>query len=302
MESFKLILREIGKIIEQPLIHINQRPISLTSIIVAVLVILVFVFFSKWLRKIAKTKLFPKYKLDEGVQLVILKLTHYLLVGLGVIVAVQSIGLNLTSLAVVFGLLSVGIGFGLQNVAANFVSGLIILFERPIKIGDRITIGDVLGDVMNINLRATLIRTIDNVSIIVPNSEFISSHVINWSHRDPKIRVHIPVGVAYGSDVPLVIRSLLQVGQNHAEVLKNPPPKVWFNEFSDSSLNFELLVWIAHPKRRPDIISELNKRIDEIFRRNKVQIPFPQRDLHIRSSVPFETVKSDQRPDDPYSR
>ena len=190
----------------------------------------------------------------------------------------------------VFGLLSVGIGFGLQNVASNFVSGLIILFERPIKIGDRITIGDVLGDVENISLRATLIRTMDNISIIVPNSEFISSRVINWSHRDPKIRVHIPVGVAYGSDVPLVIKSLLEVAENHPEVLKEPPPKFWFNEFGNSSLNFELLVWVPDPKRRPDIISELNKGIDEIFRKNKIQIPFPQRDLHIRSSVPIEAL------------
>jgi small-conductance mechanosensitive channel len=302
MESLKIILKEVGEIMQQPLLHVNQRPVTITSIVLGIIIILVFVFLSKWLRKIAKSKLFPKYELDEGIQLVILKLAHYLLVGLGIIVAVQSIGLNLTSLAVVFGLLSVGIGFGLQNVAANFVSGLIILFERPIKIGDRITIGDVLGDVMDINLRATLIRTIDNVSIIVPNSEFISSHVINWSHRDPKIRVHVPVGVAYGSDVPLVIKSLLEVAQNHVEVLKEPPPKVWFNEFADSSLNFELLVWIAHPKRRLEIISELNKRIDDIFRKNEIRIPFPQRDLHIRSTVPFEAVKSDDKTQNPSSQ
>jgi small-conductance mechanosensitive channel len=288
MKTIQIIMEEIGRIIEHPLLYINQRPITLTSIIVGIIILLIFIFLSKALRKIIKTKIFPKYALDEGIQLVILRVIHYLLVGLGIIVAVQSIGLNLTSLAVVFGLLSVGIGFGLQNVASNFVSGLIILFERPIKIGDRITIGDVLGDVENISLRATLIRTIDNISIIVPNSEFISSRVINWSHRDPKIRVHIPVGVAYGSDVPLVIKSLLEVAENHPELLKDPAPKVWFNEFGDSSLNFELLVWIPTPKRRPDIINELNKGIDEIFRKNKIQIPFPQRDLHIRSSVPIE--------------
>jgi small-conductance mechanosensitive channel len=288
METLRVIMVEIGKIIEHPLLYINQRPITLTSIIVGIIILLIFIFLSRALRKIIKTKIFPKYALDEGIQLVILRVIHYLLVGLGIIVAVQSIGLNLTSLAVVFGLLSVGIGFGLQNVASNFVSGLIILFERPIKIGDRITIGDVLGDVENISLRATLIRTIDNISIIVPNSEFISSRVINWSHRDPKIRVHIPVGVAYGSDVPLVIKSLLEVAENHPELLKDPAPKVWFNEFGNSSLNFELLVWIPDPKRGLDIINELNKGIDEIFRKNKIQIPFPQRDLHIRSSVPIE--------------
>jgi len=207
---------------------------------------------------------------------------------LGIIIAVQSIGLNLTSLAVVFGLLSVGIGFGLQNVASNFISGLIILFERPIEIGDRITVGDVWGDVVNINLRATLILTIDNIAIIVPNSEFISSRVTNWSYRDSKVRVHIPVGVAYGSDVQLVTNSLLEVARNNAEVMKDPAPEVWFTQFGDSSLKFELLVWTLDPKRRPEVISDLNKSIDAIFRKNKIEIPFPQRDIHIRTSVPLD--------------
>jgi len=288
MEAISSIIKEIGKVIEYPLFHINQRPITLTSMIVGIIILFVFLLLSRGLRRIIKTRLFPRYKLDEGIQLAILRVLHYLIVGLGIIMAVQFIGLNLTSLAVVFGLLSVGIGFGLQNVASNFISGLIILFERPIKIGDQITIGDVLGKVSNISLRATLIRTFDNVSIIVPNSEFITSQVINWSHRDPKIRVHVKVGVAYGSDVPLVINSLLEVAQNHPEVLKQPPPKVWFNEFGDSSLNFELLAWIPNPNRRLDMVSDLHKGIDDIFRKNKIQIPFPQRDLHIRSSVPGE--------------
>ncbi|MGB7063120.1 MAG: mechanosensitive ion channel domain-containing protein [Candidatus Zixiibacteriota bacterium] len=294
METLRTIMGEIGRIIEHPIVHVNQRPLTIMSIVLGIVILLVFVLISKGLRKLLKTRLFDKYELDEGIQLVILKLTHYLLVGLGVIIAVQFIGLNLTSLAVVFGLLSVGIGFGLQNVASNFVSGLIILFERPIKIGDRITIGDVWGDVVNISLRATLIRTVDNIAIIVPNSEFISSQVINWSHRDPKVRVHIPVGVAYGSDVPLVIKSLLETAENHPEVMKDPPPKVWFSEFGDSSLNFELLVWTLDPKKRLDVISKLNRGIDDIFRKNKIQIPFPQRDLHVRSSVPIRAFTGNQ--------
>lgn len=287
MENLGLILKKIGQIIDYPLFYINQKPISLTSIIVGIIILLIFYFISRGLRKLIKNKIFPKYKLDEGIQLAILRILHYLVIGLGIILGVQFIGLNLTSLAVVFGLLSVGIGFGLQNIAANFVSGLIILFERPIKIGDRITVGEVLGDVENISLRATHIRTIDNVSIIVPNSEFISSRVINWSHRDPKIRLHVPVGVAYGSDIHLVIRLLLEVVQNHPEVLKTPETKVWFKEFGNSSLNFELLAWIPDPKRRPDVISDLNIKIDDTFRKNNITIPFPQRDLHIRSSIPL---------------
>ena len=294
METLKTIMVEFGRIIEHPLVYVNQKPLTIMSFLLGIIILLIFVFVSKGLRKILKKRVFEKYQLDEGIQLVILKLTHYFLVGLGVIIAVQSIGLNLTSLAVVFGLLSVGIGFGLQNVASNFVSGLIILFERPIKIGDRITIGDVWGDVLNISLRATLIRTTDNIAIIVPNSEFISSQVINWSHGDPKVRIHIPVGVAYGSDVPLVTKSLLEVAKNHPEVMDDPAPRVWFTEFGDSSLNFELLAWTVDPKRRPDIISDLNKGIDEIFRKNNVVIPFPQRDLHVRSSVPIQAWSQDK--------
>jgi small-conductance mechanosensitive channel len=294
METLRNVMGEIGRVIEHPIVHVGQMPVTILSIVLGVVILLVFVLISKGLRKLLKTRVFAKYELDEGIQLVILKLTHYLLVGLGVIIAVQSIGLNLTSLAVVFGLLSVGIGFGLQNVTSNFISGLIILFERPIKIGDRITIGDVWGDVVNISLRATLVRTVDNITIIVPNSEFISSQVINWSHGDPKVRVHIPVGVAYGSDVPLVAKSLLEVAQNHPKVMKDPAPRVWFSEFGDSSLNFELLVWTLDPKRRLDVISELNKGIDDIFRKNKIQIPFPQRDLHVRSSVPIQAFTGKQ--------
>ena len=295
METLSNVFNEIRQIIEYPLFVMNQRPITITSILVGLVIILAFVILSRGLRRVIKTRLFPRYKLDQGIQLAILKVLHYLMVGLGIIVAVQTIGLNLTSLAVVFGLLSVGIGFGLQNIVSNFISGLIILFERPIKIGDQITIGDVLGKVSNISLRATLIRTFDNVSIIVPNSEFITSQVINWSHRDPKIRIHVRVGVAYGSDVPLVINSLLEVAKNHPNVLEDPAPKVWFNEFGDSSLNFDLLAWIPSPKSRPDVISDLNKGIDDIFRKNKIQIPFPQRDLHIRSSVPIGGVGQNKK-------
>ncbi len=290
METLKTVMSELGRIIEYPLVHVNQRPLTIMSIVLGIVILLIFVLISKGLRKLLKVELFAKHRLDPGIQLVILKLTHYLLLGLGIIIAVQSIGLNLTSLAVVFGLLSVGIGFGLQNVAANFISGLIILFERPIEIGDRITVGDVWGDVVNINLRATLILTIDNIAIIVPNSEFISSRVTNWSYRDSKVRVHIPVGVAYGSDVQLVTNSLLEVARNNAEVMKDPAPEVWFTQFGDSSLKFELLVWTLDPKRRPEVISDLNKAIDEIFRKNRIQIPFPQRDIHIRSSVPVDPL------------
>jgi small-conductance mechanosensitive channel len=177
----------------------------------------------------------------------------------------------------------VGIGFGLQNIANNFVSGLILLFERPIKPNDMVSVGDTDGKVEEIKMRATTVVTRDNVTIIVPNSQFISSEVTNWSHTDPKVRIHVPVGVAYGSDVKLVTDLLLQVAKDHPQVMNEPPPNVWFTGFGDSSLDFELLVWITEPISRQKIRSDLNYAIDAAFRQHDVTIPFPQRDLHLQS-------------------
>jgi len=179
----------------------------------------------------------------------------------------------------------------LQSIANNFVSGLILFFERPLKIGDIIAAGDTEGRVEEIKMRATTVVTRDNVSVIVPNSQFISGEVTNWSHTDPKVRIHIPVGVGYGSDVQLVTDLLLKVGQAHAEVLDEPPPNVWFTTFGDSSLNFELLAWIDNPLLHKQVTSDLNYAIDAIFRENDVEIPFPQRDVHLYSLPSAEELK-----------
>ncbi len=178
----------------------------------------------------------------------------------------------------------IGIGFGLQNITNNFVSGLIILFERPIKVGDRIEVGNVAGDVVNISARATTVVTNDNIAIIVPNSEFTSSTVINWSYTDRDVRFNIPVGVSYSSDPEVVGKLLLEVAHDHAGVLKEPKPDVLFEEFGESSLNFVLRVWTRDYTTRPGVFkSELNYRISKKFKEHGIEIPFPQRDIHIRS-------------------
>ncbi|MFT5088153.1 MAG: potassium efflux system protein, partial [Planctomycetota bacterium] len=156
------------------------------------------------------------------------------------------------------------------------------------QVGDFVEVQGVLGRVQAINARATTVNTQDNVSIIVPNSSFISESVTNWSYRDMKTRIHVPVGVAYGSDVELVKKTLLEAGETHGEVLADPAPQVQFLEFADSSLNFDLLVWIKEPTRQRFIRSDLNFAIDRAFREHNIQIPFPQRDLHIRSTVPIQ--------------
>jgi small-conductance mechanosensitive channel len=217
-------------------------------------------------------------------------LTQYGLWVIGVLVALKILNINLTAIAVVAGALGVGIGFGLQNVVANFVCGLVLLVERPIRVRDRITMAGVEGNVRAVNFRSTLIETNDNISVIVPNSEFINSKVINWSIGDPKVRIHVPVGVAYGSNLETVTKALLGVAAETEGVLKQPSPEVRFLEFGNSSLNMELLVWTVDPAQHFLLRSRLNFAIDAAFRREGVEVPFPQRDIHVRSAAGLESI------------
>ncbi len=221
-------------------------------------------------------------KLDPAPRFVIIRVVQYGVWVVGLFIALEFLGIDLTALTVVAGALGVGIGFGLQSVVSNFVSGLVLLLEQPIRINDRVTIENVEGNVVDIHFRSTTIVTNDNISIIVPNSQFINQSVINWSHGDPTIRIHVPVGVAYGSDVELVERTLQEVAAADKGVLQQPPPEVRFTEFGDSSLNFDLLVWSDNPPRHLQLRSRLNYAIDAAFRRNAIQIPFPQRDVHVK--------------------
>jgi small-conductance mechanosensitive channel len=207
---------------------------------------------------------------------------------------------DLTGLAVVAGILSVGIGFGLQNLASNFISGIILLIERPITVGDHVGVGDVDGLVRAINMRATEIVTDDNISIIVPNSEFISGRVVNWSHGDPKLRLRLPVGVSFTSDVEHVQRVVLEVARRCPGVLADPPPDVDFARFGKSSLDFELHVWIADPRERDSVISALNFAIRAAFLDEGIEIPFPQYDVHFRPEAPgadSSTMRPSGNPD-----
>jgi len=274
-------LKKFGQVITFSF-KIGETDISLVLIMEVVVLLIVAFWLSKQLRKFLKARL-AKTRLGEGLQYTILQIIYYSIAAIMFYQAIRMLGIDLTGLAFFAGILSVGIGFGLQSIANNFVSGLILLFEHPVKPGDMITVGDAEGRVQEIKMRATTVVTQDNVTIIVPNSQFISGEVTNWSHTDPKVRIHIPVGVDYGSDVQLVTELLLRVAKAHPEVIDEPPSNVWFIGFGDSSINFELLVWIANPLLRKQVLSELNYAIDDVFRQNNVDMPFPQRDLHLRS-------------------
>lgn len=290
--SLSEIISSVMKVITFPIFTINQTEISLSSVGIFIFVLIIFIIFSRLLKNRLLNKILSKFNLDEGLQFTFLRITQYIIIFIGVIVAFQFVGIDLSSLAVVLGFLSVGIGFGLQNITSNFIAGLILLFERPINVGDRITVGDTEGDVVNINIRSTTIKSLNNISIIVPNSEFISSSVINWSHSDKKIRVDLGIGVSYNSNLDLVLKVLKDIAVAHPEIINKPEPEVHLRNFGDSSWDMQLRFWIENPKRHYYVRSDINCEIVRKFRENNIEIPYPQRDLHVRSTIPFTVDKT----------
>lgn len=205
------------EILNFKLFTLSQVPITVLSILLFVLLITGFIVLGMMVRRALNRRMFKRFKIDSGTRYTLSRIIQYAIIGIGVLVTFDIIGIDLSSLTVIFGLLSVGIGFGLQNITANFMSGLIILFERPISVGDRVMVSDIEGDITEINIRSTMVRTVNNISIIVPNSEFVSKDVINYSHGDPTYRLDINVGVAYGSDLDTVLKALRGGGRRERE-------------------------------------------------------------------------------------
>lgn len=241
-----------------------------------------------WFAVKALTMFFRSYVLsrtgtEKGFQEVVATLTQYILTFLGLIVLWQIWGLDVGALAIIASVLGVGIGFGLQNITNNFISGLIITLERQIQVGDLIKLGNLVGTVKRIGARSTEIETLDQVSILVPNARFLDNEVTNWDHGDSVSRLRVPVQIAYGSNLRKVKTALLEAAKSHRDVLPTPRPQVWLQEFGNSSLNFDLFVWIKEPKKQFRIKSDLNYRIEERLRHYGLEVPFPQQDLHLRS-------------------
>lgn len=266
--------------------HIGETPVTTLTFIIPAIIISLSVKFSNLISRFLLHRVYKQYEIDTGTQYTFSRLLHYAIIIISVLVALPVIGFDLSVLTVFAGVAGIGIGFGMRNIASNFISGLIILFERPIKVGDRIKLGDLHCDVEQITIRSTVVRTRNNEHIIIPNSQFIENQVMNWSYGDPKIRQQINIGVAYGSNVMLLERLLLQAAREHEDVMKEPPPRVDFLNFGESSLDFRLLYWIPHPVLRTRVKSALNFRINDLLREHGVEIPFPQRDLHLRSIDP----------------
>ncbi|HYW35630.1 MAG TPA: mechanosensitive ion channel domain-containing protein [Balneolaceae bacterium] len=272
-------------ILDYTLFKINGTPVTVISLIIFILFVGVFVFLGVLLRKFLNRRLFKRLRVDAGTSYTLSRIAEYFIFTIGILLAFQFVGIDLSGLAVIFGMLSVGIGFGLQNVTSNFISGLIILFERPIRVGDRVVVDQVEGDVTEINIRSTKVRTVNNILIIVPNSVFVSQNVTNYSHSDPTYRLDINVGVSYNSDLSAVLKAMNEVAEENENVLAHPKWEVHLVEFGDSAWNMQLRAWIGNVKNYPRVRNELNQEIVRKFNAFGVEIPFPQRDLHVRSSV-----------------
>ncbi len=262
---------------------LNGENFSIIKLLFLVGLLIGSIVVSGYLANLLRSNVLQATRMSRGSQEIFFIITKYGLILLASVVLLQAYGLDLSSLTLIGSALGVGIGFGFQDIARNFASGIVLLFERSIQVGDFIQIGEHLGVVEEVRTRSIVLKTLDRISIIVPNSRVLSEEVINWNHRKSVTRLHLPIGVAYESDVAKVKSALLQAAEEHLEVLRNPSPQVFFTEFADSSLNFELLVWTSDPSRQAPLKSDLYFRIKELFEEQEIDIPFPQRDINLRT-------------------
>ncbi len=263
-------------------LHLSPLRIILASVLFGLMY-----FFIRWIKHNLERKWLASTRFDTGAKEAAVTIVGYSTIIISVLIALSIAGVEIQNLAIVFGALSVGIGFGLQNIVNNFVSGLILLFERPIRAGDWIVVGNVEGYVRRVRIRSTHIQTFDKADVIVPNSELISTKVTNWMLYDLRGRVRIPISVAYQTDVENVRKVLIAIATAHPDVIKDNERyliKVLFIGFGDSALNFELRCFIKNIDRRIDVVSDLNFQINQKFKEENILIPFPQRDMHIYTS------------------
>jgi potassium efflux system protein len=275
--------QQAWKSLVEPNLRLGQSTFSVLNLLILIGLLLGLVVLAGVFTNFLRSRVLHLAGIDRGSREAVAILTKYGVIFIGTVVLLQIWGLDLSSLALIASALGVGIGLGLQNITKDFGSGIVLVFERPIQVGDFVEFGEFQGTVERIGARSTEIKTLDQISIIVPNSRFLEQEVINWSHRNPVSRIRIPVGVAYSSDPAQVREVLLAVSHHHSKVLSMPAPQVFFVGFGDSALNFDLLVWIAEPHRQLVIKSDLYFSIEAKLRDRDIEIPFPQRDLHIRS-------------------
>jgi small-conductance mechanosensitive channel len=260
--------------------------LSLFQIFLLVALLIAVFWFSSRTKRFLFNRFLARSGLDRSLQYAIAQILSNIVLIVGIFIVLDNAGIHLGTLTVFAGAVGVGVGFGLQNIASNFISGLVILAERPITVGDRVEVAGIAGQVQHIRARSTVIVTNDNITMIVPNTKFIDSPVTNWTYGDPRVRFRLPVGVAYGSDVERVREALLAAAREHPAALTDPAPSVYLEKFGDSTIDFELVVWSMEMSYRPRRFkSDLNFLIYKHLSAAGIEIPNPQRDLHIRSGV-----------------
>ena len=270
--------------LREELFKISNTPVSLLSLLVFLASVGFTLLLARLTRSAVDRFFVNRRNATAGVAYALGRIAQYTVLIAGVLVSLDTLGISIGTFAAFGAVISVGVGFGLQTITHNFISGIILLIERPVQKGDFVVVGDIVGTVTDIEMRATKVMSRDGVAMIVPNSEFISARVVNQSHPTSRKRVHVLVGVAYGSDTGVVRDTLVEIALAHPKVLPVPAPIVLFRNFGDSTLDFDLAFWLDHPEPEPVVASDLRFAIDRVFREKKIEIPFPQREVRLRKN------------------
>lgn len=282
-EEMDVLWAKFYEIFTTQILDIGGTKFSIASILSLLVLVIIAFFVSKLVSEIIRRSLLSRLRINRGLQEAITVFIKYFLITVTTVIILQSAGINLSSLAVIAGVVGLGVGFGLQNLASNFISGLVLLFEQTLKVGDYIEVGELKGTIEKISIRSTILRTEDALYVIVPNQRFIENNTINWSYEGHTCRIHIPVSVAYDTDLLVLTEALLTAARHEPRVLSNPAPEVWFQSFGRDALEFDLLVWISDPDANEPIRSSINFRIAYEFRERNIRIPFPTREIIIHN-------------------
>ncbi len=268
--------------LQQPIFTVSGQEISIVSVFYFLVIVLVSVVLARVIIRMLRKRIYSKMDIEKGAQGALSRLVKYVVIIIGVLIGLQMLGVNLSILAFLGGLLGIGLGFGLQNIFLNFACGLILLFEKPIKVDDVLDMDGTLGTVKDIDFRTSLLSTPDDETLIVPNSNLITNQVTNLTHGgNTRLRVHIPIGVAYGTNIDKVKEVLLGIVKGEEEVLADPPPKVVFTEHGDSALSFDLVVWIGSPTSKVGVKNSVREKIDKAFNKEGIEMPYPTRDVYL---------------------
>lgn len=295
MNNYEEIIARLKVYWNFELFKLGDSPFTTKTLLTLALSLFLLFFLTSKIKKLLTKRIFPRYDMNIGVSQSIATIVSYLIIIVGLFVIFQTTGIDLSAIGILIGALGIGIGFGLQNITNNFISGVIILFERPVKVGDRIEVDDLAGNIVKISARATTIITNDNIAVIVPNSDLTSKRVINWSHNNRDVRLNFPVGVSYKEDPEKIRKLLIEVASETSGVLSDPAPNVLFNAFGESSLDFILRVWTSELSDTPMVLkSQLYYAIFKKFKEHQVEIPYPQRDIHIKAGFEKNNTLKDQ--------